>query len=81
MTYFVEQYGDYFFVITKISGYVPDSILPRIKITADEYSKLYNSTNQREKMILSPAKNSKTKGTMWSYRIPGVAAQILGRPL
>ena len=81
MTYFVEQYGEHFFVITKISGFVPDSIIPRTKITKDEYTKLYNSSTQRENMIMTPAVNPRTKGTMWKYRIPGIAAQIIGRPV
>ena len=50
MLYLVEQYGDMFFVIKKISGYKPPTI-NGTKITEEEYKKLFNSNvNDKTRM-------------------------------
>ena len=75
MTYYVTQYGDFFFVLRKVQGYVGNMIMPCTKITAKEYKLLYNSTSMRELIMDAKGPNSQAI----SIRIQGNANMLLGR--
>lgn len=47
MTYYVTQYGDLFFELKRVKGYTKKYFFLGTKITAEEYKKLYYSSDSR----------------------------------
>jgi hypothetical protein len=76
MTYYVTQFGDSFFELQKVEGYIAPTRLLNLssKITAEEYKKLFYSNPNRE---TRPSIDKKVKRVL----INGNACDILGKPL
>jgi len=72
MANFCTQYGNYFFVIKKISGYTGNRVIFATKITDNEYKKLFYSG---EREVISVGKRFN------EIRIKGNAKEILGKDI
>lgn len=79
MKYFVSQYGNEFFYITRQRGYVkptlPYLLLCGTEITHNEYQKLFYSSAKR---TISTT-NDRITGAYDRIRMDGNAEEILGR--
>ena len=72
MTYYVTQYGNFFFTIKRYQGYTGNRIITGTKITYKEYQKLFYSDFGADRKI--------TKCSHFDIvRIDGNASKILGR--
>ena len=79
MLYLVEQYGDIFFVVKKISGYKPPTI-NGTKITEEEYKKLFNSNVNNKTRMRGVGNFCRSNGcSIERFRIAGNAKEILNR--
>ena len=74
MTYYVTQYGNYFFSIRRVQGYTGNMIFNGTKISNAEYKKLWNSSTERT--IIKGI-----TGKFDEVRIAGNASEILNKPL
>ena len=74
MTYYVTQFGNYFFRIRRVQGYAGNMIFNGTKISNAEYKKLWNSSTER-------IVRKNITGKFDEVRIAGNASEILNKPL
>lgn len=75
MTYFVQQYGTVFFILSRVKGYNKNLLFRGTQISEQEYKTLYYSNNKRE--FKKGAKGS--RGSFEEIKIAGNANILLGR--
>lgn len=75
MTYFVQQYGTVFFILSRVKGYNKNLMFRGTQISEQEYKTLYYSNNKRE--IKNGAKCS--RGSFEEIKIVGNSNILLGR--